>query len=262
MKVAVTGSNGFIGKNLVEYLRNQGHHVLIISRSVLYRKIFLNDFFEVYQPDEVYHLASYGNHFKDTGNQCIFDANVMVLNNLLENGIKFHPSCKLYNFSTSSVHLPVQTMYSITKKMGEMLVNQYKEQNKWNLVNIRPYSVFGPGESISRFIPKVIISILRGWYMDVVEYVTHDWIYVDDFIKAIPFNTEIGTGIKTSNLQVIRMIEKIMGKKLNYKAVRSLRAYDNGNWVCPEPLKEIKPMSLYEGLEKTVEFYKSVYDVE
>jgi nucleoside-diphosphate-sugar epimerase len=95
--------------------------------------------------------------------------------------------------------------------------------------------------------------------MEVVENATHDWIYIDDFIQAIPHNTNIGTCIKTSNIEIIRMIEKIMGKELDYRAVSGMRDYDNTDWVCREPLKEIKPLGIYEGLEKTVKFYEALY---
>jgi nucleoside-diphosphate-sugar epimerase len=208
----------------------------------------------------VYHLASYGNHDQQKYfDHEIFKANVLAVANLLEYGVGYYKSCKFYNFSSSSVNLPVQTMYSRTKKMGEMLIEQYKEKYGWDLFNIRPYSVFGPGEDLERFIPRVIKCILTGETMQVVENATHDWIYVDDFIKAIPYSTEIGTGIKTSNIEVIRIIEKIMNKKLNYQAVDNLRTYDNADWVCKEPLQVTDPLSLYEGLEKTVKFYTLWY---
>jgi len=63
--------------------------------------------------------------------------------------------------------------------------------------------------------------------------------------------TEIGSGFSYSNIEVVRMLEEISGKKLMFTEVESLRKYDNENWVCPK-VNELK-VDLFEGLKRTYE---------
>lgn len=237
MKHYITGANGFIGKHVCEFLKD--HEVV---------KLKHNHWpFEFDAGSTIVHLAAYGNHYDQKDPQRIIQSNITTLRWLLE---AFHRSdaTKFYNVSTSSVTLPVQTMYSASKLFGECMVNSYNDKR---MVNIRPYSVYGPGEAAHRFIPTVIRCLHTGEEMQLDPYATHDWIYVDDFISAM-FNgvTEIGTGIQFTNLQVVRMLEQISGKELNYRTVKGLRDYDTDYWHCNQ-LNKYRP--LFEGLKLTYE---------
>ena len=82
----------------------------------------------------------------------------------------------------------------------------------------------------------------------------HDWIYIDDFIEAmLSGSTEIGTGIKTKNIAVVRMLENISGLKLNYQPAQ-LREYDNEDWVCPDGVNY--KIDLFTGLKKVYDSVK------
>jgi nucleoside-diphosphate-sugar epimerase len=115
-----------------------------------------------------------------------------------------------------------------------------------------PYSVYGPGEPQHKFIPTVIRALLSGEQITIDEDATHDWIFVTDLIEAMfAGETELGTGIKTTNKDVVNVLEHISGKKLNYITGR-LRSYDNDNWKAS---KGVKHVSLYEGLKQTYEYF-------
>jgi nucleoside-diphosphate-sugar epimerase len=157
-----------------------------------------------------------------------------------------------YNFSSSSVTLQAETFYSATKKGAEHICDAFRMKYDKNIVNIRPYSVYGEGEAEFRFIPTVIRNLLNDTPMVVDEDATHDWIYIQDFIDALlDGNTEIGTGVKTTNKEIVNTLEKISGKKLKYTTSK-LRSYDNEDWYCKQGVKH---MSLEEGLTKTFEYY-------
>jgi nucleoside-diphosphate-sugar epimerase len=251
MKIAITGSNGFIGQHLKKRLEINGHSVICILNEM--DKYHLFDYFYENKPEIIYHLASYGNHIHQKDEDKIIHANIIRLSELLKMSDVFYIK-KFYNFSTSSVNLKDITFYSATKKAGELICEAFKQKYKMNIINIRPYSVYGPGEADWRFIPVVIRSLLTNTEMQVDEHATHDWIYIDDFIDALlDGKTEIGTGIKTRNIEIVAALENISGKTLNYKPVNNLRSYDNDNWVCPEGVKHI---SLQEGLQKTFEYYE------
>lgn len=243
MVYAISGSSGFIGSALQRRLAADGHTVHPIKRYQLGAVESLNAWLEAQSVDAVFHLAAYGNHFGQIDHKEIFRVNVLFTLNLL----KASGTRKVYNFSTSSVTLPIRTLYSISKMTGEWISESFP-----NAVNIRPYSVYGPGEAPARFIPTVCRCLKSGDRMTLDESATHDWIYIEDLVTAVlNGHTEIGTGEKRTNLEVVRKLEEISGKKLSY-AAGSLRSWDNGNWVCPGGVTH---MSIEEGLLKTWNWY-------
>jgi nucleoside-diphosphate-sugar epimerase len=85
----------------------------------------------------------------------------------------------------------------------------------------------------------------------------HDFIYVEDFIDLMFANVvECGTGISYTNYDIVKLLERISGKKLNYREVTGLREYDCQDWKCPQ-INEVK-IGLYEGLKRTYEYYTKI----
>jgi nucleoside-diphosphate-sugar epimerase len=250
MKIAISGINGFIGNAIKE--RFKGDNVIGIDKSMLLDESALKQLLINEKPHIIFHCASYGNHYDQKSDYQTIMTNVLGTYNMLSASL-YVPYIKFYNFSTSSVTLDVETFYSASKKSSEAIANAFKTKYDKPIVNIRPYSVYGEGEADFRFIPKVIKSLVFGEKMNVDENATHDWIYIQDFIDGLLDGyTEIGTGIKTTNIEIIRILENISGKKLRYTKSH-LRNYDNNNWVCKNGVKHI---SIEEGLEKTYRYYE------
>lgn len=149
-------------------------------------------------------------------------------------------SARLYSIesfvylSSSSVTLPVQTPYSRTKRAAEEMIQALPIPH----CIVRPFSVTGVGEQKAHLIPTLISSCFEGTEVKFVPGPTHDYVDVEDVVnglitladnKAIGI-FEFGTGIATSNQQVLEIVEKMTGKKANIRAVESLRSYDNANW--------------------------------
>lgn len=242
-KYAISGSSGFIGTALSKRLEQSGNTVISIGRFLLGEKKHLRSLFDSKNPDYIVHLASYGNHYNQQDFAETVKANIINLHNLLSVSHKV----PVYNFSSSSVTLLAKTPYSITKLCGEQICDLFP-----NAVSIRPYSVYGPGEAEFRFIPTVIRALNSGEQITVDENATHDWIYIEDFITAfLKGYTEIGSGEKYTNMQIVQALEKISGKKLNYKPGK-LRSYDNENWVCP---LGVPHRSIEDGLQETYLHY-------
>jgi len=240
MNYYISGQSGFIGTAITKYLVAKGESVHNIPRN--YHIEGLVQIFDVIPPDYIIHLSSYGNHYGQDDCIQMINTNITGTYNLLEAASGFDYK-KFYNFSSSSVGLFTQTPYSITKRCGEQLADRYKRT-----VNIRPYSVYGIGEPLNKFIPTVIRKLKNGELMVVDENATHDWIYIDDLIDALFLGyTDIGSGIKLSNKEIILLLEHISGKKLSYIHDK-LRDYDNESWVAEEGYSGI---GIYEGLKKT-----------
>jgi UDP-glucose 4-epimerase len=84
------------------------------------------------------------------------------------------------------------------------------------------------------------------------ESASHAWIFIDDLVEGFfAGETELGGSEKITNIEVVRMLEMISGKTLNYKSGQ-VRNYDNNNWIAPEG---INYTSLFEGLKQTYKYY-------
>lgn len=226
MKV-ITGGSGFLGSHLTKKLEG----VISIPHDVI-QDVKLEPF------DYFYFLSSYGNLAHQTDTKQIFKANIQDLASILleAKDIKF----KSFVFvSTSSVKLRTQTMYSRCKKAAEEMLLAVMEKYDVPICIIRPYSVTGVGEQVEHLIPTLIRSCLTGKQMNFVGSAVHDYIDVEDVVDGILSLSnhsargifELGTGVKTTNEEVLQMVETITGRKANINRVDSLRAYDNQEWV-------------------------------
>lgn len=97
----ISGANGFIGKHLVARLTKLGHKVVPVPRNYLQRLDLLTNFMEENRPDYIFHLAAYGNHYKQTSAREIVQANIMGTFNMLETS-KDIPHKAFVNFGSSS----------------------------------------------------------------------------------------------------------------------------------------------------------------
>ena len=68
---------------------------------------------------------------------------------------------------------------------------------------------------------------------------------------------EFGSGISTTNLGVLEMVEQATGKKANVKIVPSMRDYDNDDWRCKNPAPEfVRTKNLADSIREMVEAYE------
>lgn len=256
----MTGASGFIGKHLVKALEARGDIVQPLAHKSFRDEVSLKIIEGLHDIDYIFHLASYGNMASQRDEGEILRANIDSLWNLLQ-ATKLIPYKAFVNVSSSSVTLPHQTIYAATKLGGEALCRAFRDEYHKPIVSVRPYSIYGPGEALSRFIPTVFRSCLKGEEMVLAEG-SHDWTYVSDFVEFmlkvsktqslstsdIPlFAFASGTGISTTNLEVVQLIEKITGKVANVVERKKLRSFDTGSWKA----EYVNPdsMHLEEGLQ-------------
>ena len=227
-----------------------------IQRELLHQPEQLRSFFEKHKPDYIYHLAAYGNMSNQTDDREIVRANIEGTFNMLWASERINYKKFVY-ISTSSVNLPIQTMYSATKKAGELIADVFRSRGK-PILTVRPYSLFGEGEAKFRFIPTVCNALLTGNEFDLDPTPVHDWTYVKYFIQELlkslsrEGTIEIGSGTQTSNLDIVELLEKISGKEAKFRTVTRLRNYDTNLWRA----EKVKNFNLEEGLKNTWEYYE------
>jgi nucleoside-diphosphate-sugar epimerase len=158
--------------------------------------------------------------------------------------------------------LEPETIYEGTKAAASMLARSFSITYGIPTLIIRPFTVYGPGEKPSKFISFLLslpdkIRLSEG---------VHDYVYIDDFVcillevvsscKRLFEIVNIGTGKQTSNLEVVRTVERITGH-IFYMEPAQAKAYDSSSWVCDtEYLRTTYGLtantSLEEGLKSTI----------
>lgn len=225
-KTIISGSNGFIGGRLKRVLIDP----ICVPHDELSTLIP-----EPY--DYFYFLSSYGNLADQTDVEETIKANLSDVIHVLNNSSKNFKS--FVYFSSSSVKLPRQTVYSRAKRAAEEVLLSYIESQQLPICIIRPFSVTGVGEQAKHLIPTLIRSCLLGERINFVPEPTHDFIDVSDVIEGVlnlSLNKakgifELGSGKKYSNAEVLEIVEKECKKKANINIVPSLRDYDTKDWV-------------------------------
>lgn len=143
-KILVLGYKGFIGKNLVPYLRKKGHTVYMYDKRGDFRWDIFDDELEsaIRESDIVIHLAgltSVPKSFKDKGET--FRVNVLGTARVAELCIKYKK--KLIYPSSSSIYIKESSPYAYSKYLAEEIVKEAGK--KIPTVVLRLFNVFGPG---------------------------------------------------------------------------------------------------------------------
>lgn len=220
MKLLVTGGLGFIGKKLVERLRNDGHEVTILDNyrtniseaieQIEIVKVDITDFSNLYNSlrlkkfDCILHLAA------QSSGKASFDdpetdlrINILGILNIIQlakrisiERIIFASSFTVYGDNKEFQQLAEDTpcnplsLYALGKLTGEHYLKIYAEHIgiKWNA--LRMFNVYGPGQDMKRPDQGLVSIFMNFAYKgNVIEMKGspsrfRDLIYIDDVIDA------------------------------------------------------------------------------
>lgn len=190
MRVVVTGSRGFIGKNLCIFLREEHHEVLEIHRETLQHDILSY----LQQADFVFHLAGVNrpldlNEFQ-VGN---VDLTQFIVKSLSDS----NRSVPLV--LTSSTQAENDNDYGASKLAAESLVRSYAASSGAACYIYRLPNVFGKWckPNYNSFVATFCNNVMKGIDISVHEPNTPvKLVYIDDvcasFIKLLEGNTSSG----------------------------------------------------------------------
>jgi len=166
-RIAVTGSNGFIGRNLVRGLLDRGHSVIKIARHMSSEEV-----------DRVYHLACPSTtHDIKADPTGIMD----IILDGTRKAMQICPSAKFINASSKGVfdldNTP-QGCYNIAKRAMET----YLEFSNIDYVNYRIPSVYGPDMHNDMFIKRCVDgNATEPTEPDKKHYIAH----IDEVVEAL-----------------------------------------------------------------------------
>lgn len=75
--------------------------------------------------------------------------------------------------------------YAVSKYAAERFCRMFQQAYGWPIVCLRPFNVYGPGQSPDRIIPELILSALQGRPLEMTEgRQTREFTYVSDVADA------------------------------------------------------------------------------
>lgn len=214
-KCLVTGATGFIGSNLVRKLVKEDYEVYALIRpnsvsgierlkdieKVKYitsaPKDILNEY-KLPQLDVCFNLASYGVNYDNQDMYEMIDGNIKYLIEVIDfvsqNNTKLliHTgSCFEYGITDENrkidedTPLNPQSLYGAAKASSTIMGNIYAKSKGVNMVTVRPFGIYGPGEGIHKLVPQLINAALNNKKIDMTygEQI-RDYLYIDDLVEA------------------------------------------------------------------------------
>lgn len=280
-RILVTGSGGFVGRNLVEELKKHDVEVITLTDHNGNR-IDVRDWQKVKKIcdiDMVYHLAAQTYvPFSFENPRETYEVNVLGTLNILE-------LCRLRDvekivFVSSYVYgqpryLPIDEEHPVqptnpymrSKVIGEELCGAYNNDFGLNCIILRPFNIYGGGQSDDFLIPHILKQLVNGEIELQDPEPRRDFLYIKEAIeaciKAGEYNGSdfeifnIGSGVSYSVDEIVRKMINISGQNVAVNYQHKRRKKEIMNVVADirkarEKLRWVPKINIDGGLNATI----------
>ncbi|MDP2685103.1 MAG: NAD-dependent epimerase/dehydratase family protein [bacterium] len=238
LKVAITGSRGFVGSAIVRKIRDLEVELIEIDFELGYDMTDWNSLSNIVHFDVLIHLAAktyVPDSFKNPAS--FYKTNVIGTLNALELCRKYRAKM-IYTSSYvygSPNYLPIDEThpvsafnpYAQSKLLGEELCRAYYRDFGVPSIIFRPFNIYGKGQNENFLIP----SIIKQAHTGIIELndprPKRDFIYIDDvadaYLKAIFTNLNtfeifnLGSGASTSIQDLVDIVLKKIKNNITLK---------------------------------------------
>jgi len=236
-RVVVTGGGGFLGTQVVDWLRRRGAGDIFVPRSDRFDLVDRESCRQVVEgADTVIHLAAKvgGIGFNRENPGSLFFDNLMMGAQLMEEArlqgvtkfVAVGTVCAYPKFTPVPFHeddlwngYPEETNapYGLAKKMLLVQAQAYRQQYGFNAIYLLPVNLYGPRDNFDPRSSHVIPALIRKIFAakqnndDQVEVwgdgsASREFLYVDDAAEAIGLATERFEGSEPVNIGAGREI--------------------------------------------------------
>jgi len=259
-KVLVTGAAGFIGAHIVRAALDRGAEVHAVVRpaswlgrieEVLPRislhRADMNDAAALKaavaaaRPEIVFNSAMVAGHPSEgSEREAMLRVSFLGTMNLLEaswagGAERFIQLGSSLEYGPSAEPLREQdppeppSFRGAAKAAATLLCRQFARERSWSLAVLRLFSVYGPWEKATRFIPSAIRAALTGAELPLTPPgIRRDFIFVEDAVEGcllaagaeIPPGEviNVGTGEEHANEEVVALVERATGRTIRIRA--------------------------------------------
>lgn len=208
------------------------------------------------------------------GSSYLFEAcmhsNVPKIINFCTDEIYGHFVTAEGSFTESSPILP-RNLYSASKAAQFLFANAFKETHNLPIINVCPSNCFGPRQLPEKLLPRALYLMMNNKSVPVYGngLNVREWLYVEDLADAILLLSEngkigetynVGSDNEKSNLDVLHILEKASGFKLNIQFIEDRKGHDFRYSVDSSKIKKLgwaPQRSMELALSETVEWYRN-----
>ncbi|MCG2712469.1 MAG: NAD-dependent epimerase/dehydratase family protein [Candidatus Omnitrophica bacterium] len=282
-RIFITGAGGFVGRNLTEYLKQQGNYELFCP---YHRDLELLDPAKVeeyvisHKIDVIVHSANRGGSRKEGYNSIgsdIFYKNVRMFFNL----------ARCLKHVKKMIHLGSGAEFdrrNYTPKMTEdffdtfvpeddygfskYVCNKFIMETKKPIVNLRLFANFGKYEDYEfRFISNSILKNLLGLPITIRQNVNFEFLYVNDLVRIIEHFINNDAKYKAYNIATGKPVDLVsIADKINEISKNPTEVivcnpglnneYTADNTRLMEELKDFKFTPIEKSIQQLYEWYK------
>jgi nucleoside-diphosphate-sugar epimerase len=282
--ILVTGHTGFIGSNMLAYLREIGEDPIGYSTTTgrdIFNTEMLDSFVEAV--DLVYHFAAYAKPGESKQKPVYaIETNVKGCLNVLDACHRYSvpliyaSSCEIYGDSevaiTEEFELKPPNPYAASKAAADRICYAYHACYDMDIKIVRLFNPYGPYQQLNKIIPVFYNQAKKG--EDITVYGdgkdTRDYVYIDDIVRGLwsaralqaGEAMNLATGRETTTLEIAQRIIYLMDSDSNVKFMdyplehgnikNQVGSYDKARNVGWKPM-----FSLREGIERTIRWLEN-----
>jgi nucleoside-diphosphate-sugar epimerase len=284
VRILITGGSGYLGTRLADFLRKQKHEVSTLSNDKKAKlNVDISNFAELKKAvkgfDMVFHLAALIDtkqsferpmeyfYVNSVGTLNVLEAARVndVKRILLTSSVKVYGKPAYLPYDEKHPTVPISP-YGYSKLAAEEFCRSYGSAYSLSITIARLANIYGPNQSSNLFIPTVLSQLDKDKIMLRNLSSKRDYIYVDDVISALNTCLEkgvndvfnFGSGKSYSVKEILDIISKLVGKKLNVEVNESSKTVEADEEVAD--IRKAKSVlgwqpkvSMEEGLKRILE---------
>ncbi len=274
--ILLTGSGGFIGKNLKSYLYKK--YNLLTPRSFeldLTDKHAVRQYFSENQIDFIIHCGTTG------GARGIEDKDTTIEDNLamVDNILKFkQPDTRVILFGSGAMYDKSRNLHKVKEsEIGEvipqdlygkskMMIAQ-KIKNRTDVLCLNIFACYGYGEKENRFPSYAITQVLNKETIEINQNVVFDYLFVEDMQKIIEYFIEnipqdniinITPDKSISLLEIAEIVNSFSEEKVDITTKNPIlnNEYTGDNFLLRKNYPNINFTNIIDGLKKLYDYKK------
>jgi len=199
MNILLTGSGGFIGKNLKFYLQDKYH--LLTPRSY---ELDLTDadavkkYFSENKVDFIIHCGSTGGARGIEDRDTTIEDNLAMVDNLISSK---HADVRMILFGSGAMYSKARSLHKVREseignvippdlygKSKMLIAQKIKDRNDVLMLNI--FACYGYGEKGNRFPSYAISQVLKNLPVEINQNVIFDYLFVEDMERILEYFVE------------------------------------------------------------------------
>lgn len=278
MNILLTGSGGFIGRNLKEYLQDK--YTLFCPRSYeldLTNEKAVAQYFTSHDIDFIIHCGTTGGARGVQDSPETLDDNIAMVNNLLKYK---KDNVRVILFGSGAMYDKSRNLHKVKEReIGQFLPYDLYGQSKMKIAEITEkrndilclniFACYGYNEKESRFPSYAVNQVIKGEDIVINRNVIFDYLFVEDMQKIVehfiihkPLHKiiNITPSDSISLVEIADIVVNISGgghcSQIKIKNPVMNNEYTGDNSVLLSEIQDLKFTSMQEGLLKLYNYIK------